>query len=439
MTGPAVSRRGLLTGALGIGALGALSGCSARTFFGGAEATLRYWNLYAGGDGAIMQEMLDGYREAYPDVPLEDVTLEWGEPYYTKLAMAGAGQRAPDVSALHLARLGGYAPAGLLDPFDEELLAEVGIREEDFPPELWRRSQHDGRIFAIPFDTHPFVLYYNLDVCREIGLLDANDELRSPAGPEAVVEAFTAAREVTGSHGLAVETLGPNCITPWRLWYTLYRQLDGELLTPDNLSSAIDDDKALQALDFMRQITESGGAAREMDINGSVAIFGNGQAGFHMNGEWELTTFRTTGVPFSMARFPKVFDTDVAQADSHVFVLPHQSDRSDREHQRQTYEFIAYMLRESAAWGASGHIPAYQPVATSQEFLSMRPQALYSSVAQDVQLDPPVWFGGSASLLWIQFGSAFSAVLTGRSTPREGLDEAKSALQGLLDTPDPTR
>ncbi|AOS61610.1 extracellular solute-binding protein [Actinoalloteichus hymeniacidonis] len=434
-----VSRRGLLTGALGIGALGALSGCSARTFFGGQDAGLRFWDLYAGGDGVNMQQMLDGYRAAHPQVSLEAVTLQWGEPYYTKLAMAGAGGRASDVAALHLARLGAYAPAGLLDPFDDELLAEVGIREEDFPAELWRRSHSGDRLFAIPFDTHPFVLYYNLDVCREAGLLDANDELRALEGPEAILDAFTAAQEITGVHGLAMETLGPDCITPWRLWYTLYRQLEGELLTPDNQASAIDDDKALEALDFMQQMTHSGGAAREMDINGSVAIFGNGQAGFHMNGEWELATFQETGVPFGMARIPKIFDTDVAQADSHVFVLPHQLDRSDREQQRNAYEFIAYLLRDSLQWAASGHLPAYQPVATSDEFLSMRPQSLYSSVAEDVQIDPPVWFGGSASRLWISFGSAFSSVLTGRATPREGLDEAKSALQNLLDTPDPTR
>ena len=72
--------------------------------------------------------------------------LDWGASYYTKLAMSAAGGRASDVAALHLSRLAAYAPGGLLDPWDLDLLAEFGVTEENFAPAVWRRAQHDGTV-----------------------------------------------------------------------------------------------------------------------------------------------------------------------------------------------------------------------------------------------------------------------------------------------------
>lgn len=31
----------------------------------------------------------------------------------------------------------------------------------------------DGTVYAVPLDTHPFVLYYNVDIARRAGLLNS--------------------------------------------------------------------------------------------------------------------------------------------------------------------------------------------------------------------------------------------------------------------------
>ena len=59
--------------------------------------------------------------------------LAWGAPYYTKLAMASVGGRAPDTAIMHASRVAGYAPGGLLDPWDLDLLAENGVHEVRLP------------------------------------------------------------------------------------------------------------------------------------------------------------------------------------------------------------------------------------------------------------------------------------------------------------------
>src|SRR4051794_35003853 len=91
-----LSRRGLLRGlaiAAGVGATGLVSGCSGEVLSGltasrEAAGSLDYWNLFGGGDGVRMQQMLQTYQSANPQVDLSAVTLAWGNPYYTKVSLA---------------------------------------------------------------------------------------------------------------------------------------------------------------------------------------------------------------------------------------------------------------------------------------------------------------------------------------------------------------
>ncbi|MFC7512269.1 hypothetical protein ACFQV4_26495 [Streptomyces thermocarboxydus] len=109
------------------------------------------WDLFSGADGALLDELIG---IAAPDMPGTDVdrtVLEWGTPYYTKLAMASAGGRGPDVAVCHMSRLAGYAPLGLLDPWDTSLLAEFGVREADFADAVWQRTRYRDQAYAVPW------------------------------------------------------------------------------------------------------------------------------------------------------------------------------------------------------------------------------------------------------------------------------------------------
>ncbi|MEU0087193.1 extracellular solute-binding protein [Streptomyces sp. NPDC006274] len=435
-----LTRRRALAGGVGAlagaAALGPLSGCAAPSATAGPGQTpLRFWHLFGGGDGVNMQGMLDDFRAEHRDVALEAVTLQWGAPYYTKLGMAGAGGRAPELAVLHLARLAGFAPGRLLDPFDLDLLADLGVREQDFPPDIWQRGQVSGQQYAVPLDTHPMVLYYQTEVCEKAGLM-TGCRLKPIQGAEEFADALRAAKKATGLPGLVTETLGPDCITPWRLFATFYSQTGGKVLSEDGKRLALDDAKALRVLTYMATLAEEGLMVRRADYGASVGIFNGGKTAFHLNGEWEISTFRTAGIPFSMTRVPALFGRPSVQADCHAFVLPHQAGRGGASNEA-AHTLVAWMLRNSVAWAEGGHVPAYRPVLKDPAYLELKPQSEYRGVIDDVALDEPAWFAGSASRMWIELGAVFSGVLTGSRTPRGALTEAKSRLRNLLDTRNP--
>ena len=80
----AISRRSFLAGtgaAFGGMALSSCTSVGAGVTGGDLdEQTVAYWNLFGGGDGVRMQEMLDVFRQENPDLDLSAVTLAWGQP-----------------------------------------------------------------------------------------------------------------------------------------------------------------------------------------------------------------------------------------------------------------------------------------------------------------------------------------------------------------------
>ena len=171
---------------LGLGGL--VSGCGSAFATGIAgigppKNTLSYWNLLGGGDGVRMVAMENAYQKAHPNVALSAVVLAWGNPYYTKLSLATLGNRPPDVAISHLTRATILARAGLLEPLNETELAPYGLTGGNFTPAAWNMAHTDGTLYAIPLDTHPFVMYYNTDICKKAGLLDCGrqpEESRRP-------------------------------------------------------------------------------------------------------------------------------------------------------------------------------------------------------------------------------------------------------------------
>jgi multiple sugar transport system substrate-binding protein len=396
--------------------------------------TLTYWNLLGGGDGVRMQTMQAVYQKANPDVDLRPVTLTWGNPYYTKLSMATIGGQPPDVAIAHLTRLQALVPGGLLQTLEEADLARHGMHPDDFVGTAWEQAHFDGKLYAVPLDTHAVVLYHNTEVAEKAGLLDGDGVLKPIEDPDALVDAFEKAKRVTGGWGLALSSTN-DYATVWRLFYTLYSQLGGKVL--DGGRVVLDDAKAEQVAALMRRLTvETQVAPTAMDYGGAVAQFASGKAGFYFEGDWELPTFQTAKLKFDMRPFPTVFDQEATQADSHALVLPRLKSPN---HQRTDVAlgFAKSLLDQSITWAEGGHIPVWLPVQRSDQYRKLQPQANYAGVAEHVVYDPPAWYSGSGSALEVEAGSAFGSVMGGRSSPAQGVAQFRAGLDRLASAPSP--
>lgn len=437
--------RGLVTGALATtgaaATTAALTGCGTPLAAGltGADptpGTVEYWNLFGGGDGVRMQQMEQGYRTADPAHRLRAVTLAWGDPYYTKLALATVGDQPPDVAISHLTRMTTLVEADLLRELTPADLARHGMTPDRFNRRAWRAGLIDDRVYGIPLDTHPFVLFYNTDVCDRAGLLDADGQLAPIRGEDGFRDALERVKAVTGRYA-ATHGVNADPASPWRLFQTMYSQLEGEILADNGRRVVLDDDKARQVLDYLRLLTVELDLIPSADYQGAIALFADGQAGFHLNGEWEISTFQTAGLPFGMTLVPNVFGGPHAvQADSHMLVLPRRRDL-DQAGLDRSLGFVRSLLDQSETWAAGGHVPTWQPFATSDTYRAMTPQSNYAAAADTAVYDPPAWYSGSGSNFEAVIGAAVGAVEGGQLTPDDAIAQIRSGLTVLAGTPSP--
>ncbi|GAA5131073.1 extracellular solute-binding protein [Pseudonocardia adelaidensis] len=420
-----LSRRTFLRATAAAGGAALLSSCARGP---GGAVDLAYWNFFTGSDGELMVGLVDRFRSEAPNVRVTDTTLMWGPPYYTKLAMACAGGRAPDLGTLHASRLPTFG-TDLLDEWDVDELAARGVSMDEFPEPVRKRVTIDGRVMALPLDTHPMVLYYNTDICEKAGLLAPDGTLAPITSADQMLEAGRRAAEVTGSTGIAfgsADNLGG-----WMVFWSVFRQLGGQMRLPDGGPAEVDRDAVVQAMSFLRDMADGTVASPTLDGQAASAAFASRQTGFLIHGPWEVTTARTAEIPFSMTQFPAVYgDTPYVRADSHSFVLPAQA-RVDPAARSAAYDMAVSMLRNSLDWASGGgHIPALSAVAESPEYLAQKPISNYRGAAQVVQYDPEAYFSGSGSTLMSRAGQSIQGVTSRALTPEQGADD----LIGWLDS-----
>ena len=439
-----LTRRRFLAASGGAALAGAFSGCaspvvSSLTGSQPATADVLFWHLFGGGDGANMTTMVDQIQKA-DRVSVESTLLSWGNPYYTKLALSASSGRPPDVAISHLSRLPLLAQAGLLEPIDTPEFADLGITKDKFTPAAWQKATVNGRVYAVPYDTHPFVLFYNVDLAKKAGLLnDAGDDLKPMKGKQDFLDAVAAMKKAAGGGPKnfgAVMSMTADPSTCWRFFSMIYSGLAGPITTHEGTKVAIDKDAMQETFAFMQQLTgKSGLMPSNATSTTATTLFSQGKVGFLFDGEWQIPTYRgiktSAGktLDFNVVPFPALLgDKPVAYADSHSLIVPRSGARSSTR-TGDSLKFIKGLLDDASIWAGGGHIPAYLPVQKSKAFLKQKPQSNYIQAAFNAVYDPVGWYTGAGSDFQTAMGSVVSSVLSGGSTPQSGTASMTRSLQ----------
>ncbi|MEV0017885.1 extracellular solute-binding protein [Streptomyces tendae] len=428
---PGLNRRHFLTAAGGLTVAGSFGfaalGTGADALASGADTRVSYWNLFSGGDGYNMIAMLDSFRKDNPGIDVKDSTLQWGSPFYTKLAMAAAGNRAPDLGVMHLGRVTGFSPGRLLDPWDPALLAKYGVRQQDFNPELWKRAVIDGKLYALPLDIHVQLCFYRKDVLKKAGLLGDDGRMVPVTSTDEWFGVLEEARKAT-KKGLQTLGLHVNDLNiQWWMFVAFYTQLGGTWFDAANTGVTFDTAKATEVLEFLRRhITDgysvAGAADAEQFVNG---------APFTWEGNWSVPVFDTAKLDYGATPLPPVFGRQATHAESHAFVLPHQSDRSGATNDA-AHRLAAYIVRHAQQWAGGGHIPAYTPTLSSAAYRKLQPQNEYVSAMDHQATEPKVWFAGSTGLLAQRLGPVVMSSTAGSAKPESAARRMKGVLTELL-------
>ena len=137
-----------------------------------AKETVIWWDFLGGGDGVRMKTLLEQFNKESTDIEIQATTLEWGIPFYTKVQTSAAVGEGPDVMTYHESRIPLGVSTGTLREITPDELKAAGISGDNYAPANWKAGQGpDGKQYAVPFDIHSIILYYNKDMLKAAGLL----------------------------------------------------------------------------------------------------------------------------------------------------------------------------------------------------------------------------------------------------------------------------
>lgn len=401
-----------------------------------AQETVVWWDFLAGGDGVRMKALIDGFNTEHEGkIQIQGTTLEWGTPFYTKLQTSAAIGEGPDIATYHLSRIPLAVDSGTLSAISDEDLASVDLSDAAFTPAAAEAAKVDGTRYAVPFDQHGLILYYNKAMLGDAGLLDANGlptGLDGMENFEAALAKFTA----DGKYGLSMPT-GDR----YRAVYSFFGQQGGTMFDAEAggfFPSDEDLAKLTTATETMKRWVDSGWTPKQIESPAALALFTSGQAAFFIMGNWEVPTFTDLAAKGDMfewgaVQLPVLFDQPAAWSDSHAFVIPANAGKEQTpEKHAAVLQVIKWMDEHSLAWAGAGHIPAYNAVRDSAEFKEMKPQSDYAGFADTAVFDPRTILAGPAAPLGDAWTNYIVPATTGELEPADAAAQMRDDLNGQL-------
>lgn len=401
-----------------------------------AQQVVEWWDFLGGGDGVRMKTLIDEFNAEHAGaIQINATTLDWGIPFYTKVQTSAAVGEGPDLMTYHASRIPLAVSQGTLAAITAEDLAAMGLAPESFAAATWDAVNVEGTTYAVPFDTHPIVLYYNKDMLDAAGLIGADGLPQNLNGIENFSAAMQSLMDNGAEYGIAQVTADGGFA--FRTIYSLLCQQNGDIGNDGAWFPGDSPEKLTNAVQVIADWVEAGYNPSYTDYPSTVALFTTGAAPFMINGVWEVPTMvdqYAAGTLFEWGaiELPVFFDRPCTYADSHAFAIPNNAgEEQTPEMKAAVNTVIGWMAEKSLFWATAGHIPANVAVTETAEYQALQPQSTYAVLTANSVFDPKSVHAGVASALFDAAGNAFTAAMNGEIDAATAVEEMKAEMDGL--------
>ncbi len=341
----------------------ALAGCHA-----GAEDVVTLRVLHWAGDYEVTTEqaIADRFADTHPGVRVvvESVVTNYDEKLLTSIASG----TPPDVFLLDGPDIPTILDRGLaldLTPY----LARAGYDPARVFPQVMEGFQRDGRVFALPKDFTPMVLYLNLGVFDRFGVEPPPADGWTWA--EFLDKARRLTRDVDGDGRTDVYAIDfPRNLYQWIAWVWAG---GGDILSPDGRRATgyLDSPRTVAAFRFLTELVtaahvtpgvhflETGDPARE-------ARFATGGQAMLLSGHWTLQLLMSNMAGDRLRLGVAPIPHEASSAPATVLYASGWAVPANAPHRRLSVELAAFLASEEAQRMRSSTrlgIPAFRDVA----------------------------------------------------------------------------
>ncbi len=440
-----LSRRTFLRASVAVAGLALVACAPAAAPAGGAAAgessatqegaKIAYWTFWADRWGEFQQQLVDQYNEEQQEVQVEMLIVPWGDLPVKLLTAVSAGN-PPDFSIIGRSEVVEWAVREGVLPLDDYIAASTETKKEDWFDVAWNECVWQAKTYAQPFESGTYAAWYNMELFEGAGL-DATKAPVTWADVDIAAEKITQGSAADGytTVGFIPWGSGRRDLLGWLAGGEWYDETAQQItaVTPENIA----------AMEWVKQYADKyGGEALErfrQGLGGEDTTddpFYRGQVGTTWRGSWALSAKQeyAPDLKFTVAPLPYRADTgnDSINQGS-ACVLPKGSPQPDA-----AYKFLAWM----SITGISKWVPNAADMVSRKDQTEIYPSALpdneefrgywklYNDALAYAHHEPSM----PARRFWNdQLAAAVDAIVLGKKSPEQALQDAQDTSQRELD------
>lgn len=305
-----IGRRSFLRRAMALGlslsSIEALmAACTGANSGGGSGSSIKWSNWANTGEIQRFQDFTANYNKTHNTNVSYTFVPSANNNYFTKILTELNGGNAPDVFYVGDGDIGKLVTNQSVVQLNS-LLNGSSAKEKatDFAPGLWGAAKtQTGKIFGVPVDCNPLLLWYNEKVLQDAGITTMPADVYKQG--QWTRDAFTQMIDkikANGKYGYVLDA--------WPLvWYTWATANGGTVYDKNGYGNFIaqDNPKALDTFTWLatqvRQKTMVYAGSLPKGQGNDLALI-SGQTGFISVGRWDLPEFKTAGIKYDCVPFP---------------------------------------------------------------------------------------------------------------------------------------
>jgi multiple sugar transport system substrate-binding protein len=350
--------------------------------------TISYWNGLTGADGKIMDELIEQFTKD-TGIRIEQQRIPWAD-LYAKLQISVPAGQGPDLALIHTIEVPHFANDGVLEAIDESGATAKGFRADDYLPSTWQGGVYLGKRYALPLDVPQHLLYLNVKVMREAGLVGSDGKPRIPAGRD---ELLAMAKQITkgDTFGFSIGTVNPGKYT-WGFQNLLW-QNGANVYTADLKRAGLAEPAAIEVAEFWGAIHARHKVALPANANCRDAFIA-GKLGIWIAGSWNFTGLREAKVDFAVSPVPRLFKQPVVWSMPHQFTFP-KPKAADNARRDAAWAYMRWISDHVAEWTLkAGQVSALRKPHSD-------PRITGDPVLRTLLAQAPNWQGGQPTPKWV--------------------------------------
>ena len=307
------------------------------------KKTIDVWYGMTGPDGAYINDIIEAFEAANPDINVVGNAYEWAT-LWVKLEAAYAAGDPPEAVIMHVQDVPQFVEKGMLSAvpaFDANLYLDNTLEG----------GNYKGKQYALPIDLHTATMYYNVDMFKAVGLDPDNP-------PKTYDELIAAAEKLTipnkGQWGFGLETRVDG---GYYAFLGAYWQNGGELLTADYTKSLVNCDAMRKTLKQYKDLAWKYKVSPR-NLEDSVREFRAQKIAIVFGGTWQNAPIgglpEVEGLNYRTAKLPLFGDTEAYWKSGHVVTT---INNPDKDKQALGALFTKFASENSLYWNKSGMIP----------------------------------------------------------------------------------